>query len=836
MIRTPWLRTLLGTACSRKDRRRPISRRKPARLILESLEERLTPSGGQTAGNYNALTAAIAADTAANTNYVIDITGAITFASGGQVSISKLGTNSTLTIEGQNGSNFDLIGKGNCLFDIASGENVTLKDLTLTQGAGHQSSNVAQGGALFDNGGNLVLSNVIAENNTVQAIQAQGGGIYVNGGSLTLNDCTIQSNWVIGVPAAGSQTEGGGVFVTGSATVQITDSVIEKNTVVAPPGATGAGAGAAGGSGGEAAGGGLYVGGNGWHVTLTGDTLSGNQATGGTGGNGAAGGATASSKGNSGGAGGQGGTAAGGGAAFLVSSGTNTSTLTILNDSSHPSLILDNTVQDGAGGDGGAGGAPSTTGKNSNGGPGGQSDYAAGGGVFVTGHGGNFTVNIGNTTFYGNRAISGTGGTGGAAGTGGSGQGGTVGSAGVGGIGLGGGLLISSDQGNETTTMVNSTAVANTALGGLDGSGSVRNSAFGGGVYLSMPSTTSSTFALDNNTITQNTIDGGPTTGGGGVAFQLSLPSGSPPPATSGSLLLYNNVMQGNRNGSAADDLDSTSSSGSSNSNLTLTNASNNFIGSINTNAVPTPNNILGNTQTQLGSAVGVDSQGNPTGGPIYYPLVFGSSSIGYGTINVLGTIESVEGTATATDAIGNPMPSTGPINLGAVQVVIPAITLQPSSQTATAGANASFTAAAGGTPTPAVQWQVSSDDGHSWTNMTGATGATLTLSNVRTAMNGEEYRAVFSNSGGDALTSAVTLAVNAPPSPPSPPVLQVPPLLALFDNMLGGVETVNADGTETITDRLLGIPLIVSTFDTHGNLQSILFLGINVTLMFELL
>jgi hypothetical protein len=47
------------------------------------------------------------------------------------------------------------------------------------------------------------------------------------------------------------------------------------------------------------------------------------------------------------------------------------------------------------------------------------------------------------------------------------------------------------------------------------------------------------------------------------------------------------------------------------------------------------------------------------------------------------------------------------------------------------------------------------------------------------------------------------------------------------------GTETVNADGTETITDSILGIPLFVSTFDSAGNLVSVTLFGINVTFLF---
>lgn len=82
-------------------------------------------------------------------------------------------------------------------------------------------------------------------------------------------------------------------------------------------------------------------------------------------------------------------------------------------------------------------------------------------------------------------------------------------------------------------------------------------------------------------------------------------------------------------------------------------------------------------------------------------------------------------------------------------------------------------------------------------------------------------------------------LTIPAPPSPPSPPsappALQVPPLLAFIDALLGGVETVNSNGTEIITDSIFGIPIFVSTFDSQGNLVTVEYFGFNVTFLFVL-
>jgi hypothetical protein len=89
-----------------------------------------------------------------------------------------------------------------------------------------------------------------------------------------------------------------------------------------------------------------------------------------------------------------------------------------------------------------------------------------------------------------------------------------------------------------------------------------------------------------------------------------------------------------------------------------------------------------------------------------------------------------------------------------------PIIATNPVSQTVTAGQTATFTASANGTPTPTVQWQVSTDGGQTFSDISGATANTLTLSNVTASMNGAEYQAVFTNNQGTVTTGPVTLTV----------------------------------------------------------------------------
>ena len=97
----------------------------------------------------------------------------------------------------------------------------------------------------------------------------------------------------------------------------------------------------------------------------------------------------------------------------------------------------------------------------------------------------------------------------------------------------------------------------------------------------------------------------------------------------------------------------------------------------------------------------------------------------------------------------------------GVLVNLVPVVTTNPTSQTVIAGQNVQFTAAALGTPTPTVQWQVSLDGGNSFANIPGATSTTYSFSASLT-QTGNVYRAVFTNSQGAAATTPATLTVLA--------------------------------------------------------------------------
>ena len=100
-----------------------------------------------------------------------------------------------------------------------------------------------------------------------------------------------------------------------------------------------------------------------------------------------------------------------------------------------------------------------------------------------------------------------------------------------------------------------------------------------------------------------------------------------------------------------------------------------------------------------------------------------------------------------------------------------PLVTANPVSKTTDSGlaTAVTFTAAASGTPTPTVKWQVNTGSGFADLSnggvYSGVTSPTLTVTGATLAMNGDQYRAVFTNgTAPDAPTNPATLTVNAAP------------------------------------------------------------------------
>lgn len=73
-------------------------------------------------------------------------------------------------------------------------------------------------------------------------------------------------------------------------------------------------------------------------------------------------------------------------------------------------------------------------------------------------------------------------------------------------------------------------------------------------------------------------------------------------------------------------------------------------------------------------------------------------------------------------------------------------VTSSPQNSEVCSGSDISFTAAGSSVPAIIYQWQQSTDGGATWTNITGATNATFTLTNVPASISGNRYRCLMSN------------------------------------------------------------------------------------------
>ncbi len=108
-----------------------------------------------------------------------------------------------------------------------------------------------------------------------------------------------------------------------------------------------------------------------------------------------------------------------------------------------------------------------------------------------------------------------------------------------------------------------------------------------------------------------------------------------------------------------------------------------------------------------------------------------------------------------------------------------------PTSQTVNALSTVTLNASAAGSPTPTYLWQVSTDTGTLWTNLSslppysGATSPTLTITSIPATFNGYQYRYIATNTSGSATSNAATLIIAVAP----PAFLTQPTDLVVLEN-----------------------------------------------------
>ena len=170
---------------------------------------------------------------------------------------------------------------------------------------------------------------------------------------------------------------------------------------------------------------------------------------------------------------------------------------------------------------------------------------------------------------------------------------------------------------------------------------------------------------------------------------------------------------------------------------------------------------------------------------------ISGATSATYTTPAVAGIDDGTQYRAVFTNNSGSV--ATAAATLG-VQNYAPIVTGNPTATTVNAGATATFTAAGIGNPAPTVQWQISTNGGSSWSNISGATSTSYTTGVLTAADGGMQYRAVFINSLGSAATSTATLKVNQAPT------ITGQPASVISNSGTTATFTASATGTPTPT------------------------------------
>ena len=105
--------------------------------------------------------------------------------------------------------------------------------------------------------------------------------------------------------------------------------------------------------------------------------------------------------------------------------------------------------------------------------------------------------------------------------------------------------------------------------------------------------------------------------------------------------------------------------------------------------------------------------------------------------------------------------------SISALLTINPATTIstQPSSQTVCADSAVTFNVVVSGSGTLTYQWQRSTDGGTTWSDITGQTGSSLSLSGVTYSMNNYQYRVVVTSSVcGSVNSNSATLTVSDGP------------------------------------------------------------------------
>ncbi len=142
--------------------------------------------------------------------------------------------------------------------------------------------------------------------------------------------------------------------------------------------------------------------------------------------------------------------------------------------------------------------------------------------------------------------------------------------------------------------------------------------------------------------------------------------------------------------------------------------------------------------------------------GSTWTSIIIGGSSDVYTIATTKASENGYQYRATFTNTAGKATSMVATLSVGKP----PVVSEQPESKTTTEGHAVFIESAATGTPEPTVQWELSTDGGAEWSPIAGATFSPLIIINAKLTQSGNEYRAVFTNALGTAVSNPATLTV----------------------------------------------------------------------------
>src|SRR5437870_2479440 len=140
---------------------------------------------------------------------------------------------------------------------------------------------------------------------------------------------------------------------------------------------------------------------------------------------------------------------------------------------------------------------------------------------------------------------------------------------------------------------------------------------------------------------------------------------------------------------------------------------------------------------------------------------ISGATSSTYPTAATTSSDNGAQFTVVVSNAAGSATSSAAMLTVSAAAVA-PSITMQPLSQTVTAGQPASFSVTATGTAPLSYQWNKND------VAISGATSSTYTTAATTSSDHGAQFTVVVSNAAGSATSSAAMLTVSAAAVAPS--------------------------------------------------------------------